>query len=498
MAALEQKVGSVSRRGFLKAVGLAGLGLAVPMQWAGSVRRAAAEGRLDPLRHVLNRLTWGARPADLEKIRAMGIEGYLDWQLQPEAIPDPKIAQLLQAVPVLSASYREAQRYEVQDWQLGYTLMWTRLYRAVHSERQLFERVVEFWTDHFNVPIGDSAAEKLIDDREVIRKHAFGQFRSLLFASAQSPAMLYYLNNASSDKEHPNENYAREVMELHTLGVAGGYTEQDVKELARILTGWTARNGTFYFDPEMHDYGEKRLLGRTFPSGRGVEEGLAALDLLATHPSTAQFIAAKLCRHFVSDEPPPSLVASTAQTFSATDGDLRAVLRHILTSAEFMASGGQKLRRPLEYVAALMRTTQLEVTEDYWLPLSALEQLGHLPFGWKPPNGYPDVAAAWLNTNNMLMRWKVAFALPVIALGWVDGMRTSLDSLVGRSETAADLVDATAAAVLPALSLDPQDRAQLISFVAATAEQRLRPHERRDKLPALAALLVSSPYFQWC
>ncbi|MCS6872910.1 MAG: DUF1800 family protein, partial [Anaerolineae bacterium] len=215
----------VSRRSFLKAAGLATLSMMLPLEWASGTRRAAAEAT-DPMRHVINRLTWGARPDDLEKIRELGIEGYIEWQLHPEQIPDPAIDQLFQAEPVLQASYHQAKRIEQDNWQLSYKLMWTRLYRAAHSQRQLYERVVEFWTDHFNVPISDSAVEKLLDDREVIRKHALGRFRELLFASAQSPAMLYYLNNDSSSKEHPNENYAREVMELHTLGVDGGYTEQ--------------------------------------------------------------------------------------------------------------------------------------------------------------------------------------------------------------------------------------------------------------------------------
>jgi hypothetical protein len=488
----------VSRRSFLKTVGLAALGAMLPLEWAGGTQRTAAAGSLDPMRHVLNRLTWGACPADLEKIRALGIEGYIEWQLQPERIPDPAIDELFEAQPVLLANYYQAKRFEQSDWQLSYILMWTRLYRAAHSQRQLYERMVEFWTDHFNVPITDSAVEKLLDDREVIRRHALGHFRDLLFSSAQSPAMLYYLNNDSSDKEHPNENYAREVMELHTLGVAGGYTEQDVKELARILTGWTVGSGQFYFNAEMHDFGEKQFLGRTFPAGRGLEEGLEALEMLVTHPSTAHFIATKLCRHFVSDDPPESLVRSVAQVFTATDGDIRAMLRHLFTSAEFMNSSGQKLRRPMEFVVAFMRTTGLELTQDYWLLLNALEKLGHMPFCWGPPDGYPDVAEAWLNTNAMLRRWQVALYLPVIALGWIEGARIHLDEMVGVPETAAQLVDRLTEVILPALSLDPRDREMLIQQIAPEPDYRLDDQERSEAIPAIAALLISSPYFQWC
>ncbi len=492
------KSARMSRRSFLKAAGLAALGMMLPIEWAGSVQRAAAAQSLDPMRHVLNRLTWGARPSDLEKIRALGIEGYIEWQLQPEHIPDPAVEQLLEAEPVLLANYSQAKRIEQTDWQLAYTLMWTRLYRAAHSQRQLYERMVEFWTDHFNVPIGDSAVEKLLDDREVIRPHALGHFRDLLFSSAQSPAMLYYLNNNSSSKEHPNENYAREVMELHTLGVDGGYTEQDVKALARILTGWTAGSGQFHFDSEMHDFGEKHFLGRTFPAGRGIEEGFEALEMLVVHPSTAQFIASKLCRHFVSDVPPESLVASTAQVFRATDGDIRAVLRHIFTSAEFMNSAGQKLRRPMEFMVAFMRTTGLELSRNYWLLLSPLEKLGHMPFRWEPPDGYPDVASAWLNTNAMLRRWQVALYLPVIAAGWIEEARIRLDEMVGTPETAAALVDRLTEVILPASTLDPRDREMLIQQIAPGPDYRLNDKERSEAVPFTAALLISSPYFQWC
>lgn len=327
MANHERRGMVLSRRNFLRLAGITAAGASLPLQCIPLTKaQASALAVVPPDIHVLNRLTFGPRPADVERIHQMGISGWIEWQLDPEAIEDPISDRIFTDAPVLLMNYNDASRFQVQnEYRVGYILAWTRMARAVYSERQLFERVVEFWTDHFNIPMEDFAVEKLIDDREVVRNHALGRFREMLIASAQSRAMLYYLNNDSSTKEHPNENYAREVMELHTLGVDGGYTEQDVKELARILTGWTVRESRdgFYFDADAHDMGEKTFLGRTFAAGRGIEEGLEALDMLVRHPNTAVFIATKLCRRFVSDFPPESLVTSTAQVFTETDGDIK-------------------------------------------------------------------------------------------------------------------------------------------------------------------------------
>jgi hypothetical protein len=190
--------------------------------------------------HLVNRLTYGARPVDLERVRTLGEAGYLEWQLAPESIPDADVDAFLGRHPVLLADVAGIRRALDDDYgDVVKQVLWAKLYRAVASERQLYEKMVEFWTDHFNVPGPDRVPEKLLDDREVARAHALGRFRDLLLASARSPAMLQYLNNASSHRDHPNQNYARELLELHTLGVDGGYTERDVAEVARCFTGWT-------------------------------------------------------------------------------------------------------------------------------------------------------------------------------------------------------------------------------------------------------------------
>lgn len=490
---------AIGRREFLRLSGFAtaAASLGLTFTWRGA--RPAYGADLSPFAHVLNRVTWAARREDLARITEMGIEAYLDWQLSPESIADPVVDAYVQNSPVSLSRAGIAAALNNAYGETETAILVTRLVRAAYSERQLYELVVEFWTDHFNIPIGDYVAEKTIDDREVIRKHALGKFRDLVFASAQSEAMLRYLNNDSSSKEHPNENYARELMELHTLGVDGGYSEADVKAVARAFTGWTVRGSgdrPFFFDQEMHDGGEKIVLGQKLAAGRGIEDGLEVLDILARHASTARFIAFKLCRRFVSDNPPQSLVESAAQQFSATDGDIRAVLRHILLSPEFMDSAGQKLRRPMDYLVGVMRLMRMEA-DDPWLLLYPLQMMGHIPFYWHPPNGYPDVAAAWINTNGLLTRWNIALSLPLAALGQIEGLRLSFGELGNTSSTAYEMIDETAAYLLAGGALSPNHRDMLAGLIHADPNASLDLMKRAEVLPALVALIFASPYFQW-
>lgn len=497
----------VSRRDFFRAAGALGIGSLGQINWS-KERVVYAQGdgtAADPALHVLNRVTWGARPEDLDRINQMGIEAFIDWQLDYENIPDPKVDEFVAARRILSMEYDELYRIANDNYGLVLeTVLWNRLFRAIYSERQLYELLVEFWTDHFNVPIGDYIVDKTLDDRHVIRRHALGKFRDLLFASAQSPAMLYYLDNAVSNAEHPNENYARELMELHTLGVEGGYTEQDVVEVARALTGWTVNDsfpGRFTFDINNHDTGEKTVLGHILPAGRGIEDGLQVLDILARHPSTARFIAFKLCRRFVSDRPPDPLVESAAQVFTDTDGDIRQVMRHILTSADFMASAGQKFRRPLDFLAAMFRAlTPGAVIEDSGTVVYSLEPMGHLPYFWNPPNGYPDAAGAWINTNALLNRWNAALLLALAGDGYLDGVVLNIDQVISpdQSTTVGAMVDAAAVRIL-GVPLPTSDRDQLIAYVSrdANPDQVVDSELRAAKLPGLVGLLMASPYFQW-
>jgi hypothetical protein len=497
---------NVSRRDFLRWSSLAAFLPGVNL--AANAATAKAQNLDDPelssLLHVVNRLTWGARPEDIGRIREMGIEGYIEWQLHPDAIDDPLVDQFLEQNNVLLADEKEMRRTADENYDnLNRPALWARLQRAVYSERQLFERVVDFWTDHFNIPIPDLLVEKTLDDRDTIRPHALSTFRELLFASAKSPAMLIYLDNFNSAKEHPNENYARELMELHTLGVDGGYSEQDVREVARCFTGWTLRDnwdGRFFFDRNMHDDAEKTVLGVHIPGGRGIEDGLQVLDILATHPSTATFISKKLCRKFVTDQPDDALVQSVAQTFTDTGGDIRSVLRSIFYSEAFMNSKGQKFRRPMEALVAMVRAlTPAVQVNDYWTLMYWLELLGHRPYHWYPPNGYPDVAGAWLNSNGLLHRWNAAMILAYSSQGWTEGAITlDINAVIPPASTVGELVKVTSQRLL-GYEVSPEDQAELAYFVSDYGDpnQAVDDNLRNDRLPTLVGLLLASPYFQW-
>lgn len=498
----------LSRRNFLKLSGITALSVSLGGTLLSRMAAlpAQASAFISPELHVLNRVTWGIHPNHMQLIKEMGIARYVEWQLDHENIPDPVMDSFYAEHPMLQMTAADIWRLAQEDPDYGYVIpYWARIYRAVYSERQLFERMVEFWTDHFNVPIGDLLGEKIVDDREVIRRNALGKFRDLLLASAQSPAMLYYLNQSSSSAEHPNENYARELMELHTLGVDGGYSEADVKEVARAFTGWTVRDGWadgFYFDIAMHDGGEKTILGYALPAGRGIEDGLQVLDILATHPSTAHFVSYKLCRRFISDTPPDSIVQSTTSVFVQSEGDLKQVMRHILNSPEFAASAGQKFRRPLDYFVAMLRALSpgLKIQPiAYWIAF-ALEELGQLPYNWGPPNGYPDAAGAWMSTHGLLGRWNLGLVFPQTSEGWIDGIELELGAVIARADTAGELLDAAATAVLGSSEqLSPEDRTALLTFVTEDGNEahRLEDWERRDKLATLLGLIFASPYFQW-
>ena len=459
---------------------------------------AAREQTADQqVHHVLNRLAFGPRPDDVATVRAIGVDAWIARQLEPEKISDAgterfvaQFSTLTKSGEALLAEYpppgvqlaklareRAGQKITADDsatlkvagrqsYQFLGEIASSRVARAVISERQLDEVMVDFWENHFNVFAGKDRTRYFLPefDAQTIRPNALGKFRTLLGAVAKSPAMLYYLDNWQSvaDSGQPtlrsmsmaqrrvaqrrvavvamakpqlaqlaqrrrglNENYARELMELHTLGVDGGYTQHDVVEVARALTGWTlsrgANGGTFLFRPEAHDAGAKTILGQRFQPGRGEDEGDAVLDLLAKHPATARFIALKLARRFVSDTPPAALVERAASIFSRTDGDIREVVRTIVTSPEFFSTVAyrSKVKSPFELVTSALRimnapgdptprTTQL------------VSRLGQPMFGHQAPNGYPETGDAWMNTGSILNR--INFGLAV-ASGRVPGVK---------------------------------------------------------------------------
>ena len=411
--------------------------------------------------HLLSRATYGARAADLERVRVMGVEKWVDHQLEAADIDDARVDAALMQFEGLRLSFTElSQTYapngmgEKRPQQLLLELVGAKLTRAVYSERQLEEVMTDFWFNHFNVFFGDGPVRYLVADYEknAIRAHVFGNFYDLLRATAQHPAMLVYLDNAmSNSRRGVNENYARELLELHTLGVDGGYSEDDVQEIARAFTGWTvvragagaragegrgnrpgraAREpGTFQFVRQLHDDSAKTILGRAFPAGRGVEDGEEVLRMLAAHPSTAKFIANKLVQRFVNDDPPADFVSELADVFTKTDGDLRAVTRALFTSPRFYEARhvNAKVKTPFELVASALRVSDAEFRFTPQLA-QTLRTLGQLPYTETAPTGFPAASDEWVNSGAMLNRINFGIAL---ANNRMNGVRTKWDPARG-------------------------------------------------------------------
>jgi uncharacterized protein (DUF1800 family) len=478
---------------------------ALATQWEAATNPAAIPPP-SPEVHALNRLTFGIRPEDLAHVKKVGVRGFIREQLQPDDLDDSAVEGVLAgAFPSLTlappqigpvARDKDARRPVALD------LKQATIYRAVASSRQLFELLVDFWTNHFNVYHFDSlcAALKTADDRDVVRPNVLGDFGTFLRASAASPAMLIMLNNAQNKKQGPNENYAREVMELHTISVNGGYTQTDVQEIARCFTGWTLdQGGAFQFLARNHDTGAKTVLGVAIPAGRGIQDGEQVLAILAAHPATATFLATKLCRRLISDQPPAGAVSAAAATFSATGGDLRETTRTILLSPEFTASADAKAKRPFEFVAAAVRAVGATVSTPTGTKslYTSLHTLGQSPFDWQAPNGYPDATGAWINTNGLLARWNFVVSL---VNGTLAGVKVDLAHLTPGtpgSLTPAQLVDALTDRILHR-PLTAADRSQLLAYASAgvPANRPIGQAAALAKTADVAALLLDSPYFQ--
>ena len=548
--------------------------------------------------HVLSRLTFGARPGDVARVRAIGVDAFIAQQLQPNRIADARLEAWLGQFETLRLSYPEMQkayprpadalqrlsagnrnslsredsaslRKVVEGLRRASTeVQSARIGRALITERQLDEVVTDFWLNHFSVFAGKGALERYMlaeYENTVIRPRALGKFRDLLGAVAKSPAMLFYLDNwqSAADSGRPrtqqprlanarnrglNENYGRELLELHTLGVDGGYTQQDVIDAARALTGWTflpqrpnqqqmqqlaagaARAagsrgrsnsrtsgrvgqqraeriiasrlpdvGKFYFNPGVHDAGAKVVLGQPFRAGRGIEDGEQLLDLVARHPATARHIATKLVRRFVSDEPPEEIVDRAAAVFTRTDGDIREVVRTIITSPEFFSSKAfrSKVKTPFEVVESALRA--LDAAPDP-SPRTArvVEQLGQPIYGRQTPDGWPDIASEWMGTGAILDRINFGLAVGANRLpgasptGW-----PGADSLASADRTAQ--VDGVIAAFLGG-RVSPETREILITgrnpLHAGAATHGEREIPPLQGLAQVVGLAIGSPEFQ--
>jgi uncharacterized protein (DUF1800 family) len=509
---------------------------------------ATAMGDDRAIAQLLSRATFGPRPGELARVRALGAAAWLEQQLDPERIDDTavdaalqslgslrmSIPELLREYPRLDPKLREhvqtgemtrrelLERYpaEKRPQRIVAELAAARMVRAVASERQLQEVMVDFWFNHFNVFAPKGAVRWYVGDyeRTVIRPHALGTFPDLVRASAQHPAMLFYLDNWLSVKPDftvpigpnrgrkagLNENYARELMELHTLGVDGGYTQKDVTEVARAFTGWSIerpqQDGRFVFRPRVHDDGEKVVLGTRLPALGGRQDGERVIELLVRHPSTARFVATKLVRRFVSDAPPPALVARVADTYRRTSGDVKSMLRVIFTSDEFRAPDAEraKIKKPLEFVASAVRAVggTVDARGGFQLARAAAE-IGETLYGAQPPTGWPDRAEAWVNAGTLLARMNFALAL---VEGRVPGVRIDTSAMAAGSEPQDPrlMLDRVLATLLNG-RVSTDTRRVLETQLGEPQITRLIPGDRgpaRTDVAKLTALVLGSPEFQ--
>jgi len=501
---------TLSRREFLRLAGLVAAGAAasacapVYQRLANDVSQSDLPQPSDaPNTYfgALNRLTFGPRPSDRARAAEISLNGWIEEQLAPELIDDAPAMWQLRRFKTLDMDANELfeegnKLFDDLDKSLVINeLRQATLIRQVYSPRQLYEVMVEFWSDHFNISVdkGNCWYLKTVDDREVIRPHALGKFRDLLWASAHSPAMLVYLDNQVNINTHPNENYAREIMELHSLGVNGGYTQRDVMELARCFTGWTVKEhywlGNFTFNADSHDNGVKEVLGlRINPSGQAEAEQM--IELLAAHPSTARFVATKLARRFIADEPPEEIVGRVASTFLETDGDIKAVLRVILLDG-LTAYAQPKFKRPVHFIASALRLLNAQtgaggrISSPTYPLHDYLARLGQLAFAWPMPDGYPDRAAPW--QGNLMPRWQFAMAL---ARNEIDGTQITFSELAAATSPSA-VVDRLSTLLLDQ-PLPATQREALIAALQAAGTPT------SDELPSIiAAGLIASPAFQW-
>ena len=525
------------------------LAAAAPAPTVAPPRAPAPSVRGDrQINHVLSRLTYGARPGDPERVRAIGVSAWIDRQLRPRTIDDAAteralaelttlqmpITALLREYPRPDAKLRAQlasgemsrqemmERYPVEKRpvRIADELRAAKVVRAMTSERQLEEVMVEFWFNHFNVFAGKGDVRWYVSayEREAIRPYALAKFPDLVRATAYHPAMLFYLDNwlsARPDFRVPagpnrgrrgglNENYARELMELHTLGVDGGYTQKDVTEVARAFTGWTIdrpqTDGHFVFRPIMHDTGEKIVLGQRIPAGGGREDGERVIEILTRHPATARFIATKLVRRFVSDTPPPALVARVAGSYLSTGGDIPAMLRAIFESPEFWSEDAYraKIKKPFEFVASAVRALGGTTDAQGAMALArASAEIGEPLYQAQPPTGYADRADVWVNAGALLARMN--FALGLVS-GRYPRVSVELAPLVAGADprSPAAVLDRLLG-VIVADQTAPETRAVLMAQLTDPQITRLSPDDRgaaNTDVAKLAALVIGSPDFQ--
>lgn len=464
----------------------------------------------DEVVHLLSRATFGVTAAEVARAREMSAGAWLAEQLS-DGLDDGGIeGQLANQYPDLRKTAGQLLAGENAD-RIGREIVAEAMVlRAAFSKRQLFERMVEFWDDHLNVPAFPSnnhlAARKVEEEREVIRKHALGRFADLIQTQAKSPAMLGYLDQERSRGDGnnvPNENYARELMEIHTVGVEAGYTEDEVKAAAALLTGFSVddnNNPKFRYRPEWHATGPVEILG--FTSANDSEDAQVEtekfIDYLAHHPSTAQRLATKLALKFVAEEPQEALVAELAQVYLDNDTQIAPVLEALFTSKAFADSVGQKISRPMEDVVGAVRAlgfTPAGNLENRDRLRNMLGRMGQEPYQHASPYGYPLSGVAWIDSGTLLERWNFHQRL---VDGEFNGLLSGADDALGKlvdpvPETAGELVDALADRLVAQPLMD-EHRAALLDYVGV-AEADAVGGKANDLIMQLAVAILDSPYF---
>jgi len=532
----------------------------MPYREAGLTEKQAAA-------HLLSRFTYGATPGQVDEVARMGLEKWFEQQLKADLPEDSLDAQLVpfDALKLsneqIAATYpkngqvirmavkdgiidkdsvktdRKAYRDIIKDYmdKKGYKpenelfrqLYCQKILRAAYAQNQLREVMTDFWFNHFNVSVTKNDCAQFIPvyERDVIRPGAIGKFGDLLKATAQSPAMLYYLDNFSSsgpmDEMRPmarmvaarkaqglNENYARELMELHTMGVDGGYTQQDVTQAARVLTGWTVRENEYLFTPNRHDKGEKTVLGNRFGPDGGEGEGLELLDMLAHHPSTAHFICRKIAIRFVSDDPPSTLVDRMAKTFTDKKGDIRQVLLTMVYSPEFWSPQAirEKTKSPFELAIGAVRSLHAKVAQPMQL-YNWITRMGEKMYCYQAPTGFPDKGQYWINTGSLLSRMNFGLAL---ATGRIPGLTFDLAALNNNHEpeSAQAALVTYCHLIMPERDLDPTIKrltpmlndpnlSQKVNAADGEKEMdEIKPVQTAASLTQVVGVIIGSPEYQ--
>ncbi len=436
---------------------------------------------------LVRRVTLGVTAGDVNLARSLGFESYLNQQLNYQRIDDSVCeAFVAEKWPLLAQT--SDQLFSANAGTVKSQLQEAPIYRAAFSQRQLYHRMVELWSDHFNQDVDKVGYLLVADQRDVIRQHAMGKFPDLLKASAHSASMMVYLDQNTSRGTAPNQNYAREIMELHTLGVDGGYTQDDVAELSRVLTGWTVTGrGQFVFNPAIHDWGQKTVLGVTIPAGSpsqgadGIKEGEQMLDVLVHHPSCAKFIAATMLRWLLTPTPSDDQVATIAGVYRATGGDIKAMIRAMLND-EWLPAAPMKLKRPFHFLVSSLRSTNPSVASVTAMN-SQLNVLGQPIYTWDTPDGFPDKIEYW--SGNLVPRWNFANVLANLNSATSLAVDTSAYR-AGSPDNAIDLLDQNFfGGEMPAAT-----RAALTSYLKAGTftDQRVRE---------TIGLAISANAFQW-